>query len=209
MDVFCATHGLPTVWAMVYRGCPAGTHRCALRCPGRMASGPKRQLIRACSCACASCCLSHALVWLTEIGTESCHPTDDAVHARVTSMTCPAYAFLSCIRGSVFCAAHVSHLHVLMRLIARVSSWRCFPRTVSFHLLNTGMAVLPSFANTTFFVPSVALHVFNKVMASCAQCLLLAELQSVSRPGHFCLLGLLEGRTVTVAVFSARDVQTS
>ena len=28
-------------------------------------------------------------------------------------------------------------LHVLMRLFARVSSWRCYPRMVSFHLLNT------------------------------------------------------------------------
>ena len=60
-----------------------------------------------------------------------------AVHARAVTMPCPASDFCSCIRGSVLCTAHVSHLHVLMRLIARVSLWRCYPRTVSFLLLNT------------------------------------------------------------------------
>ena len=132
--------------------------------------------------------------------------TDDAVHARAVTMPCLTSVFCSCIRGSVLCAAHVSHLHVLVRLIARVSSWRCYPRTVSF-LLSNSVAVLPAFANTTFFVPSMALYVF-KVMTSCTRCLLLAELQSSSRPGHLCLLGLLEGCTVTVAV-SARDVRPS
>ena len=48
---------------------------------------------------------------------------------------CPASTFCSCIRRSVPCTAHDSHLHVLMRLVARVSSCRCYPRTVSFHLL--------------------------------------------------------------------------
>ena len=57
--------------------------------------------------------------------------------ARAVTMPCPASAFCSCIRGSVFCTAHVSHLHVLMRLIARVSSWRCYPRTLSFRPLKT------------------------------------------------------------------------
>ena len=57
--------------------------------------------------------------------------------ARAVTMPYPASAFCSCFRGSVLCMPHVSHLHVLMRLIARVLSWRCYPRTVSFLLLNT------------------------------------------------------------------------
>ena len=64
-----------------------------------------------------------------------------------------------------------------------------------------GVAVLSAFANTTFFVPSVALHVF-KVMASCARCLQLAGLQSSSRPGHHCLLGQLSSVRV---MFSHHD----
>ena len=36
-------------WCAV--GVLAGTHQCALTCPGRMVSGAKRQLVRACSCA--------------------------------------------------------------------------------------------------------------------------------------------------------------
>ena len=67
----------------------------------------------------------------------SCLSTPAVLPARAVTIPCPASAFCSCIRGSVFCTAHVSHLHVLMRLIARVSSSRCYPRTLSFHLLNT------------------------------------------------------------------------
>ena len=77
---------------------------CGHWCSGRMAS-----------CACAWCCVSQALVRLTEIDTGSCHPlrrclplqhkrqvvlpihNDDAVHARVVSMPCPAYASCICL----------------------------------------------------------------------------------------------------------------
>ena len=69
-----------------------------------------------------------------------------------------------------------------------------------------GKAVLPAFDITTFFISSLAFNVF-KVMAS--WCFLPAELQSSFKPGHFCLLGLLEGCTVIIDVIGARDVQPS
>ena len=48
-------------WGTV--GLLAGTHQCALRCPGRVASGTKRQL---CACSCASVASSwhaHSTIW--------------------------------------------------------------------------------------------------------------------------------------------------
>ena len=57
--------------------------------------------------------------------------TDDAVHARVVSMPCLAYAFCSCIRGSVFCTAHVSHLHVPMRRVSCALSRAGYPCPIS------------------------------------------------------------------------------
>ena len=65
-----------------------------------------------------------------------------------------------------------------------------------------GMAVLPAFAITTFFISSVALRVF-KVMVSCTRCLLLVGLHSSSRPGHFSLLGLL-GAALRLSLSSVR-----
>ena len=47
-----------------------------------------------------------------------------------------------------------------------------------------GIAVLPALATITFFITSVALHVF-KVMASCTRCLLFVLLQSSSEQDTF------------------------
>ena len=94
-------------------------------------------------CLCVVCCV--ALDHVTP-SVDACRPgTSDRSCRFISTMlsthaSCrctPSIDFCSCIRGSVFCTAHVSHLLVLMRLIARVSSWRCYPRTVSVLLLNT------------------------------------------------------------------------
>ena len=133
----------------MYRGCPAGTHWGDDPCSQDDASSERQCVFVSCALVVVVCLCVVLRVTCTRLIDRNkhwimspirrCMPSQHkrqvihssgAVHARAVTMPCPASAFCAPASVGLFSVRLMSHTCTC------VLSWRCYPRTVSFLLLN-------------------------------------------------------------------------